>query len=201
MKKLKHSGNRDKPENDRFQDDWDLESLRVNPSEAKELGVKKIITYIPVGKPGRQEFFRVRSGKEWRLVTAVIESKEDREVFLVSPNLRDAIPSEVKLKELVCCMTKQGTLRIWPLTIPGDEGRQNSWVASALAAAKNAETHWVRMSSNMAAGIYEVRVALGNLPDPEWPDLTMKEIIQIAFRGNMIDDPNHDILRRLRGEI
>lgn len=201
MKKLKHSDNTNKPENNQPRDEWDLESLRVNPSEAIDLGVKKIITYIPVGRPGNQEFFRVRPGDDWRLVTVVIESKEDREVFLVAPHLRDAIPSEVKLKELICVMTRQNTLRLWPLALPGGERRQNSWAASALVAAKQAETRWVRMSSNMAAGMYDVYTAAGELPDPEWPDLTLQEIMKLAFRGNRIDDLDHDVLRRLRGEF
>lgn len=201
MKKQNHAGNGASHDHDQPQEEWDLESLRVKPSEANELGIEKIITHVQVGRPNNQEFFRVRPGEEWRLTAAVLELKEDREHFLVVPALLDQIPGTAKLKELVCVMTRQGTLKLWPLTIPSDERRSNSWTTSALSAAKHAEAKWVRMSSNMAAGAYDVHVAAGKLPDPDWPVLTMPEIVKLAFRDNLIDRLDHDVLKRLRGDL
>ncbi len=41
---------------------------------------------------------------------------------------------------------------------------------------------WVRVYANMAVGRYEVAQATAPLPDPEWPELTFREILRIAFR-------------------
>lgn len=54
----------------------------------------------------------------------------------------------------------------------------------------------------MSAGGYLMQVALGPLPEPEWPtDQSFKDIVKIAFRSYYIDSPDHVVLRRLRGEI
>jgi len=38
------------------------------------------------------------------------------------------------------------------------------------------------------------------LPDPKWPTMTLSEIIDMAFDKFYIDDINHPVLQRLRGE-
>jgi hypothetical protein len=53
----------------------------------------------------------------------------------------------------------------------------------------------------MSLGAYEIFEAMGKLPEPEWPDLTFEQILEIAFRDRFISDLNHPVLRRLRGEF
>jgi hypothetical protein len=53
----------------------------------------------------------------------------------------------------------------------------------------------------MALGAYEVYEAVGAIPDPEWPEVTMDEIVRIAVRGRVIDTLDHPVLKKLRGEI
>ncbi len=64
-----------------------------------------------------------------------------------------------------------------------------------------AKEHWVRVQSNMSLGAYDIFQAGGNIPGPEWPEVTMEEILQIAFRGRYIDSLDHPAIRRLRGEV
>ena len=68
-------------------------------------------------------------------------------------------------------------------------------------AADEAKSRWVRVTSNMSLGAYEVAVASGQLAEPAWPDITFQEIIKIAFRDKMISDWDHPVLKRLRGEV
>ena len=44
-------------------------------------------------------------------------------------------------------------------------------------------------------------VATGQIGEPAWPDVSLQEIIKIAFRDQMITDWNHPVLQRLRGEV
>jgi hypothetical protein len=60
---------------------------------------------------------------------------------------------------------------------------------------------WGRTFTNTASKIYEVEFAAGNLGEPRWPNLTYDQIIEIAFRGRIIETLDHPLLRRLRGEI
>ena len=72
----------------------DLSSLRLDQSFADTVGVKKLLTTVPVRKPNRQDFVRVHPDPTYRLTpAAIIEVKEDREVYLVTPEWRRNSPA------------------------------------------------------------------------------------------------------------
>jgi len=64
-------------------DPFDPSRLRVSQDFAKTLGVRKLLTTVPVRKPNRQEFIRVHPGEDYRLETVILELKEDRESYLI----------------------------------------------------------------------------------------------------------------------
>ena len=90
---------------------------------------------------------------------------------------------------------------LWPCKLPGADGRSNSWNESALSAARLAETQWIRLSANMPGGMYDTLQATGQLPEPEWCDLSFKEIMKLCFKDRYIDDVDHPLLKALRGEM
>ena len=53
----------------------------------------------------------------------------------------------------------------------------------------------------MSLGAYEVHIAETDFPEPEWPEISFKEILKIAFRENFIQTPDHPVIQRLRGPI
>ena len=161
----------------------------------------EVLLTVPVRKPGRQEFFRVHPGDDWRLPTAVLETEEDRTTYLVDPSLWPELPGEIKPKLIVTAVTRQGVVFLWPLALPGEDGRVNAWWQSALEAAKIAETCWTRLAANMSLGAYEVFQASGELPEPSWPEEGFQRLVEIAFRDTYIDNSDHPALRRLRGEV
>jgi hypothetical protein len=65
-------------------DPFDPAALRLDQSFAGA-GVKKLLTTVPVRKPGRQDFVRVHPGEDYRLTTAIVELKEEREFYLITP--------------------------------------------------------------------------------------------------------------------
>ena len=61
-----------------------------------------------------------------------------------------------------------------------------------------ARKHWVRVESNRALGAYETSGALAaDLPDPVWPELSLEELLHIAFRDHIIDTVDHIILNEV----
>jgi hypothetical protein len=188
-----------KPEADPF----DLASLRLSQDFASAVGVKRLVTTIPVKKPSKEWFVRSHADPAYRLQTAVLELKEDREIYLVTPNLWAGLASEVTFSPrlLVTSINRQGVLFLWPIRLPGPDGKIDDWSRSALDAAEEAKSRWLRVTSNMSLGAYEVAVASGLAAEPSWPDLTFQEIIKIAFRDKMISDWSHPVLQRLRGEV
>jgi hypothetical protein len=180
---------------------FDPAALRLNQNFAESTGVKKLVTTIPVRKPGKQDFVRVHSDPAFRLETAVLEFKEDRETYLVAPHLWSELVGELTPKVLFTAMSRQKVLFVWAIRLPNEDGKHDDWNASALEAAQMAQKSWVRVSANMSLGAYDVFEASSALPEPEWGDMDFQKILEVAFKGRFIDNLDHPALRRLRGEV
>jgi hypothetical protein len=76
-----------------------------------------------------------------------------------------------------------------------------AWHTSAAEAAERAIRSWVRVTANMSLGAYEISEAVANLSEPDWPDQSMPELLSIAFKGRVIEGPEHPVIKKLRGEI
>lgn len=179
----------------------DLSSLRLSQDFASSVGVKKLLLTVPVRKPAREWF--VRTHPTLRIQTAVLELKEERETYLVAPPLWSELASESTFgpRALFAAMNRQNVFFLWPVRLPGADGKLDEWSKSALEAATMAETQWVRVASNMPLGAYDVFEATADWPAPAWPELPFGDLLRIAFKGRVIDSLDHPTLRRLRGEV
>jgi len=186
-------------------DPYDPASLRLSPDFAACDGVKTALLSVPVRKPDSWWFVRVHPDERFRLQTAVIELKGDRgsEIYLVARELWPDLRAEAIFspRAFFTAINRQGVVFLWPIRLPNSDGRVDEWSRTALDAANRAVKHWVRVSANMQLGAYDLHIATGQLPDPEWPDLPFQTLLRIAFRDRYIHDHNHPVLRRLRGEV
>jgi hypothetical protein len=184
-------------------DPFDPARLRLSQDFASTVGVKKALLTVPVRKPAKEWFIRVHPDMDYRIETAVVELKEEREIYLVDPGLWDALAGEATFgpRQLLTSINRQGTLFLWPIRLPGPDGKIDDWNRSALAAGKLAQGGWVRLTANLNAGHYDVFVATASLADPEWPDLPFKELLRIAFKDRLIESLDHPVLKKLRGEL
>ncbi len=179
----------------------ELSELRISQDYA-EIGITKSTVTVPVRKPNKQDFVRTHPNEEeYWLPTWVLnyDDDNDRTTYLVAPSLRQEIASELTPMMLIASISRQGVLFLWPIRLPDEDGKHNSWCQSALIGARMAKDSWVRVKSNRALGAYELHAASGDLEAPQWPDLTLEEIVQTAFKDAYIDSPDHHILKRLRG--
>ena len=177
-------------------------ALRLSQSFAGTVGVKKLLTTVPVRKPNRQDFVRVHPDPAYRETpVAIIELKEDRETYLLSPVIAQQLPGEFNAVTLNTAINRQGVLQIWPVKLPGPDGKHNEWHRSAAEAAERAMEKWVRVTANMSAGGYDIYEASGELPEPVWPEISFEEILKIAFRDRYVDDVGHPLLQKLRGLV
>src|SRR5215471_14770606 len=135
-------------------DPFDPASLRLDPSYAETIGVRKLLTTVPVRKPNRQDFVRVHPDPLYRLTAAIIELKEDREIYLVAPHLVEALQDEFTPAILFTAVNRQGVVFLWPTKLPGPDGKENEWHRSAREAAEKAVNAWVRIMANMSLGAY-----------------------------------------------
>ena len=178
---------------------FDPDSLRIT-GDVNTVGAEKLLVRLPVRKPTKQEFFRVRVDAEYRLPCAILEIKEEREFYLVTPEALPVLSEDVRHVELRLCLNRQGAPFMWPVPMPGPDGRTNSWHESAREAANRAEKSWIRMIAVMAEGGYSIYIATGTIPDPQWPEKTFQELLQLAFKdGKLIDSEDHPVVQQLNG--
>jgi hypothetical protein len=185
-------------------DPFDPAALRISSDFNATVGLKKAVLSIPARKPDKSWWVRAHPGEDYRVQTAVIELRGERsgETYLVAPQLRAHLAAEptFRPKLLVAAVTTQGTPFLWEAALPRND-REDNWSKTGLEAVRLATEGWVRVAANMAAGGYDCWQATGDLPDPQWPDLSFREWLRLAFKDRYIDTLDHSVLRRLRGEV
>ena len=183
-------------------DPFDPERLKLSQDFGAMVGVKKALLTVPVRKPAKDWWVRTHPEESYQIETAVIELKEDQETYLGDPKLWPQLATESTLIPVLLTTTinRQGVLFLWFIRLPGPDGRLNSWSRSALEAASLATVRWVRLQANMSLGGYEVFKTQAELPEPEWPEQSFRELLRIAFKDRLIENWDHPVLQRLRGE-
>lgn len=179
---------------------FDLNSLRLSQSFDELYSAKKLITRVPVRKPNKSEFFRVHPGQDWRIQVMALELKEENETYVLLPAISSAIPELIKPITLHTLIDRHNNVFMTPVPLPNSEGRRNPWHQSLAEVVEMAEIQWVRISANRHVGAYDALVATGKLAEPEWPENSFNELFEIAFRGRIIDNLQHPVIRQLLGE-
>lgn len=184
-------------------DPFDPAALRLSQNFAADCGVKKLLLTVPVKKPLREWFVRVHTDEAYRLNVALLELKEERETYLIHPSILPDLAGEsmIRPRVLFTAINRQGVVFLWPVNLPGADGKLDEWSRSAHEAAYLAQAGWVRVVADMGLGAYQVSQATADLPEPVWPGTPFSELLRIAFRDRLIDSLDHPVLRKLRGEV
>jgi len=171
--------------------DFDLDSLRLKQDFSETLGIQRVLTHVPVRKPNKSNFIRVHPSEDYRMEIGIVELKEEREIYLVTPAMMSepGIYELVVPARLVTYITRQGVLALWPLKLEKD-GRLNPWHESALDAAQMAEKQWVSVRADMSLGAYQI-----------WPEHTFSELVRLGFKGLIVDKPDHPLIQQLTGAV
>ena len=85
----------------------DLKSLRLPANYGATLGVKKLLTNVPVGKPKKTQFFRVHISEDMTFPAMILENKETRESYLVVPEVSEEISELVRPVVLHAAIDRQ----------------------------------------------------------------------------------------------
>jgi hypothetical protein len=176
-----------------------LDNLRLSQDFVETAGVKKLLTTIPVRKPNKQDFIRVHPDTAYRESLPAIDLNDERELYVVTRNMQAELATECVPATLFTAINRQGVIFLWPIRLPGPDGKSNEWWRSAAKAATLAMTGWVRVRASMDLGAYEIFTAPGKIDDPTWPPLSFNELLRIAFRDRVIDSLDHPVVKRLRG--
>lgn len=180
-----------------------LEALKLSQMDAGLLGSTEILARIPVRKPMRHEYFRVRPGDENCFTTVLYEDRETRENYFITPAMLPHLRTvtDVSVVTLVQFITKQKVLGIFPLKLTTDASAQNGWQTTAMAAAQMAKSKWVRMQADMALSGYRIFAAEGLSGEPEWPDTPFNQLLDIAFKDRVIASDDHPVVNKILGRV
>ena len=176
-------------------------SLRLSQNFGETLGVKKVLATVPVGKPTKDRFFRTHTSPSWVFPTWILENKAARETYIVSPEVASVLGDLVRPVELYAVIDRQNNPYLVPIPLPGPNGVRNSWHESLLQAVLPARLVWLRISANMDLKGYDIFEAAANLPEPIWPETTMDELLEVAFRGRIITGLDHPVVQDRLGRV
>ncbi|MDO9540409.1 MAG: hypothetical protein Q7J09_10475 [Methanocalculus sp.] len=182
---------------------FDPDALRLAPSWSSGITVKRVLTTIPVKKPDKKEFFRIRPGDDW-VFDALVYVDSDDSRYLIAPVYQGELFQQ-GLARPVRLFTgigyTSGVLFLTDVALPDIEGKIHSANQSRMQHYETAKTRWIRISYNQGLGAYDLWLAEGTLADPEWPEepANMAEALKLAFKDHYIDNENHPVLNKLRG--
>ena len=179
---------------------FDLKKLRLQQDYLGSAGVKKLLTRAPVRKPSPQEWFRTHPDQDHRMDMGVIIFKEDDAVYAVSADLQADLLDLMVPVTIYTTITRQGTALLWPVRLPGEDGKSHDAWLSSHEAAERASKAWTRLQWNKSLGAFDIFEATGISNEPAWPEVTFDELLRIGFQGKIIDKPDHLVIKKLRGE-
>ena len=182
----------------------DIDAFKVDLKAAALEGATELIRTVPVRKPQSNEYIQIHRNEKMTITVALYEDKENlrSEYYLVLPKMLPVMMElgGVAYAQLYIATTRQGQLIIWPVKLPTG-GAGNLWLESALEAAELAKGNWIQLFADMGRGHYRIMKAEGELEAPEFPDKPFNELLEIGFKGRVIDNDDHPICRKLRGQV
>jgi len=182
----------------------DLERVRARADQSIDLGVTTEYTVIPIRNPKPDEFFRCMPDEEYSMDAHILSLKTENEWYMIDPDILPEIQleSQLRVRTVYVCVTMNSTPFVTCIPQHDEMGKINSWHQSGHITMEEAKQCWVRRQADKANGGYTITKAMNAmLPDPKWPTMTLSEIIGRAFDKFYIDDINHPVLQRLRGEM
>jgi hypothetical protein len=175
-----------------------IESVRFRQDFDVKATSKRAIVSVPVRKPDKKWFVQVHPDINWQVELALME--DGREQYIVSPAVYDEVAELTKPSLVYTAITSTGNVFFWPVSLPKEDDSSNSWTESAQRAVARAKDRWIRVSPNWTFKSYDVFEAQGRIPSPVWPEMGFSGLFKIAFAGRIIDNRDHAVMKRLRGE-
>ncbi len=178
-----------------------LNALRLPVNFGATLGVQKLLTAVPVGKPRSSEFFRAHRDDSMTFTAMVFEKRESRETYLIALHVAHLIKDLVRAVSLHAAIDRQNNVRLIPVPLPSPNGTLHSYHESLGHAVELSKDKWIRISANSHLHGYDVYEANAELPEPTWPEHSIEKLVEIAFAGKVITAPEHPIIQSLLGRL
>jgi hypothetical protein len=171
---------------------------------AANVGAQGALVQCPLRKkPNPDQFVRASSDPALAdFPCALLELQTSREEYLLVPELADQLapllPNLVKDQCLTPAIDRQGAMFLWRYTPAHAPTGDNAWHVSMRLAIAAAQQEWVRIESKQ--GYYGFDRVKIDIPDPVWPQASLRDLLKLAFGDRIIEDISHPIIQRLLGQ-
>ncbi len=197
---VSQNGNKPSTSSPTAEEDLDLDALRLDQNFGTIIGAKQVLGVVKVRNPNKQEWFRVHPSEEFRLQTAILQLKNEGEAYLIDRSLWEIVWDEIQPVMLFTAINRQGDVFVWAVRLPKGDGRTDQFMESDMVAATKAEKQWTRRTWVPEGRTHRILVATNLSEEPAWPDISFQKILKIAFKDSYIQNQNHPVLNRLRGD-
>ena len=166
------------------------------------------LTGINVRRPPKQSFVRFSPDPAHTFnITCLAYQDEDggagrsdRAYYPILPDVAPLVLESVIPVRFALYVTLKGTPALWPINMRRDtKGELNSWSESALTIVTEFVDQWLRIVAERESSGYVVIPGAYNAP-PKWPELTAREIFDLAFGKRLIKDESHPLVQHLLGK-
>ena len=189
------------PELDIPPDPFDPETFKRDQAFDAGMGIHDLLTHIPTRKsPAPEWWFRTHPDPQYTAAFPFLELKSSSDLFLLAPQVAKAMATEpcLKIKGVTLAVNHDQEPFVLHYRIPGVDGRTDLWMNSMGVAIDTAKHTWVRCFPK--SSYYHVQTSDMQRSEPTWPDLSLRDVMQMAFGENLIDDLNDPRLKILRGQ-
>jgi hypothetical protein len=185
-----------------YSPELDLKKFCIDQDFAAHVQARKKAVSVPVQRPDRQHWIFIHPDRAWRMTVGVLDDKANRRTYVVEPMIVPEVADDLIPKLLVAYATRQGTACLWPIRMPDEEGRIDTYNESALVIVEQYAGQWIRVMSNQSDRCYDVlETPKLDLPTPKWPEGGFPWMFDTAFKNRVIRDLNHPLLQTLRGGL
>lgn len=138
----------------------DLDEIRAPPGAEAEIATRRVVTNIPLRKPKKTEFFRIRPEEEWTIEAhmATLGDQEEDKYLVPSSSEAAAFLQELQLLKrvrLFVGVTYYGNaLFVSEIPLRDLDGTWNSWHESRHSIYRCATENWVQAISDRGSSSY-----------------------------------------------
>lgn len=185
-------------------DPFDPVNVRAKTDYGGKIRAEKKLLGMSCRNPKSKEWIQVNPSPEYQLQVNLL--KMDRgaggsdEVYLIDPDMATTLMEDCYLANIFVAVNRQNDAFLWACREP-DEDRPLEWHKTALDAAEQAQSEWIKVRANMGTGRYDIFTikSLEKQPDPVFPKQSLRELLRLTFREYYIDSPDHIVVKKITG--
>jgi len=182
---------------------FSLKDVAIPPRSAEPY--KDVVGTLAYRNAKKNEFFRVRADPKWKAQIGITLDVAG-DAYLVGPAVMNYLDQErllLKVDAFTLISKDSKDIYLSGIGVKDPLQKENSWNSSRRRAYQMAETRWIRIVANHETSTYTITEALGDIPEPHWPDDKIPSLefaLNRVFENRFVDTMSHDVIKSIAGK-